>query len=743
MAFIPAVAAVAAMLDIEEDGGKSPVLGIHRQKQWLGRPGRQDHEVKFRKNQLRGFLLSTMGLQTDCIDIKNNNRPTKCRCMAITNRFSESEALLAVDYLFGYGVLPKAGQQSLLTEWIKYSDNISHAYKRGDSRKRTCFLLPGTTHLICKDALCLLLGMGKVAWKSVATMAKNNVPPSHGLSGHVGNKFDETMEELMKRYFEELLLLAQPRETLVIRSLVRDMVVTELREDDQDIVELPSHMTKRSLYDRLLLQVGWKYTYDSKGRIIHQQEVEGTEQQKAPAWSSFRRYWAKHHPKLFIAGAREDVCNQCYIFANRHRYASRKKKTGEENDVDEDDDEVQGPPVAEDDANEDEDLAAMVNGEEMVMNAARHVEMAQQQRSLYQRKRQAAINTAALPPEERVLCYVADYAQNMYIPNFAGEQPGATYYYSPMSCYVFGVVDAAIDKLSAYMYTEDTAKKGGNNVASLLMYHLDNHGIPQQATAQEPFKELNFIMDNCGGQNKNRHVLRLMHFIVKRRIAKKANAIFLVRGHTKNACDRLFNTMKKQYRKVNSFTPEDLLDSIKGNLKVDPFMITATAFKDWDKLEDQFIKRLPGGNTTTNHIFSVDINRNNGNSMFLQESDGSDEKEFKLVKEAFILHDAAFWEQQQPLPIAAIGLPDIKWKELHHKWAPYVPVEKKQQWKYYHEAPPLALIKEVAKQSKRARQQRQTRGRTVHDGNAKPPEKKQKLDPKEDNDDPPSNVGAI
>jgi hypothetical protein len=39
-------------------------------------------------------------------------------------------------------------------------------------------------------------------------------------------------------------------------------------------------------------------------------------------------------------------------------------------------------------------------------------------------------------------------------------------------------------------------------------------------------------MDNYGGQNKNRHVLRLMHFIVKRGVAKKANAIFLVRGHT-------------------------------------------------------------------------------------------------------------------------------------------------------------------------------------------------------------------
>jgi hypothetical protein len=109
-------------------------------------------------------------------------------------------------------------------------------------------------------------------------------------------------------------------------------------------------------------------------------------------------------------------------------------------------------------------------------------------------------------------------------------------FFSPMSCYCFGVVDASKDQLSARLYTEATAKKGGNNVASLLMHHLEHHGFVQQST-DKPFKELNFIMDNCGGKNKKRHVLKLMHFIVKRGVAKKANAIFLVRGHTNNACD--------------------------------------------------------------------------------------------------------------------------------------------------------------------------------------------------------------
>ena len=90
----------------------------------------------------------------------------------------------------------------------------------------------------------------------------------------------------------------------------------------------------------------------------------------------------------------------------------------------------QGP---DDDEEEDTaDMDDMLHGERLVLAAARHVEMAQRQRLLYQAKKKEAMDTCLLPPSERVLCFVADYAQNMCLPNFASEQPGATYYYSPL-----------------------------------------------------------------------------------------------------------------------------------------------------------------------------------------------------------------------------------------------------------------------------------------------------------------------
>ena len=61
---------------------------------------------------------------------------------------------------------------------------------------------------------------------------------------------------------------------------------------------------------------------------------------------------------------------------------------------------------------------------------------------------------------------------------------------------------------------------------------------------QDIAKEINFVFDNCGGQNKNRMVLRFMIMLAKLKMARVVRAIFLIKGHTKNDCDRMFNLLK-------------------------------------------------------------------------------------------------------------------------------------------------------------------------------------------------------
>jgi hypothetical protein len=155
--------------------------------------------------------------------------------------------------------------------------------------------------------------------------------------------------------------------------------------------------------------------------------------------------------------------------------------------------------------------AAMLRQENEIIAVAKHVEMAQKQRILFNNKKDIAFLDKDKPKEDRVFTFVADYAQNMYLPNFASSQPGATYYYSPLNEYCFGVVDGSTRPftLYAHVYLEDLGKKGGDNVASMLWKQLKMSGLIPEDNSKPSIaaKEINIVMDNCGGQNKNNMVL--------------------------------------------------------------------------------------------------------------------------------------------------------------------------------------------------------------------------------------------
>jgi len=142
--------------------------------------------------------------------------------------------------------------------------------------------------------------------------------------------------------------------------------------------------------------------------------------------------------------------------------------------------------------------------------------------------------------------FIADYCQNMECPYFDLSQPGDTYYFSCISVFCFGISNVGIKDhpLRAYIYLEGEGKKGGNNVASLLMKHLNETGCVDKAKG--PRNELTIIMDNCGNQNKNQMVIQLAPLL----------------GHTKNSSNHLFNVMKMKYRKSDIFSAEILVKTI-------------------------------------------------------------------------------------------------------------------------------------------------------------------------------------
>jgi hypothetical protein len=87
--------------------------------------------------------------------------------------------------------------------------------------------------------------------------------------------------------------------------------------------------------------------------------------------------------------------------------------------------------------------------------------------------------------------------------------------------------------------------------------------------------------DNFPGQNKNNCVLKILcAWLIEKGFFSKVSAIFLVKGHTKNPCDHLFNALKRFYRAQNIETFKDLIDILNQSVDVATEVIPED-FHDW------------------------------------------------------------------------------------------------------------------------------------------------------------------
>jgi hypothetical protein len=249
---------------------------------------------------------------------------------------------------------------------------------------------------------------------------------------------------------------------------------------------------------------------------------------------------------------------------------------------------------------------------------------------------------------------------------------------------------------------EGDAKKGGNSVASMLWKMFSMKGLLGRTA-----NEINLVFDNCAGQNKNRMVYRMLFFMVKLKICRVARAIFLVKGHTKNDCDRMFNLMKYDYRKVDCYSPPELIEIANRHPHVQAVAMDTEEFKDWDELENKMIDKMEG--VKKNHVFTV--HAKDSNAMIIREYAGAPITRQLLVDKAFRECDWQNLFKLNQMNSKPPGLPDIKWNELYSKWGRFVPENRKKGLKYFVEKPPAELRKAIAEQLAMAKKARAKRSR--------------------------------
>ena len=456
-------------------------------------------------------------------------------------------------------------------------------------------------YFFCRNGIQKLFTLGYRKWKSLTEQVKL---PKLKVHGNVGNKnasFNYESEVL-----DFLMEVAHDDGESQATRFVREMTGIGIRNEEKFGVTLPPYHTKRKLYQKYCWENGWHVKSSNNGEYpkLRDYPKRPNDDELGPLalWPSgsmcypvcsfftFRRLWKLNFPLLKIRPPSEDICLQCHVFKNQFKFTFKKRYV--ESNTDDDDTVDQGDNM------ENEGYADRRSEveENIILQAAVHVKHARSQRALANEKVKEATFTNdhenKIDHQDKVQTIIMDYCQNLNLPHLGEDQPGDAYYFSPLSIYCFGICNAATSHLSAYVYSESEGGKGGNNVASLLLQYVREHFVESDLG---PMLELNVIMDNCAGQNKNHMVIQMAAYISERKYFKRINPIFLVKGHTKNMCDRMFNTMKQRYHRRNIYTLEDTYKILNLDEKVTVHPTTFKNFYDWDSFFETLYKRPKGG----------------------------------------------------------------------------------------------------------------------------------------------------
>jgi hypothetical protein len=384
------------------------------------------------------------------------------------------------------------------------------------------------------------------------------------------------------------------------------------------------------------------------------------------AWSTFLAFWTKYFSHLIIRRPNADICPDCYIAANALKFGTRGGNEDDDDDSNEDDED------------DDDQIFRQAEREDQIIKAGEHVTLAKRMRELFNSYINIARDHALTEIDHGFRTYmrIGDYCQKMEYPYFGAEQPADIYYMSAVTVNCFGLVDPAGTSsvnsdnvreyrhlLKAYVYDESVAGCGGNNVASLLIKDLRDSGLMDRTKG--PGGHLVAAFDNCPGQNKNNHVLKtLCAWLVEKEYFLKVTVVFLVKGHTKNPVDHLFNSLKREYRKQNIETFDALLPILNKSDDVIATAVVPANFHDWNGMLKKLYSDFPA--VLKYHLFqSEDIKEI---SMQVGPDSPADTANLRFPKGESVEDRAYRLENLSATPLNPPGLKEIKQVELWTKF---------------------------------------------------------------------------
>ncbi|XP_033229812.1 uncharacterized protein LOC117181350 isoform X2 [Belonocnema kinseyi] len=150
------------------------------------------------------------------------------------------------------------------------------------------------------------------------------------------------------------------------------------------------------------------------------------------------------------------------------------------------------------------------------------------------------------------------------------------FYKRQLATYNCCIYDETARKAYMYIWSENVASRGGEEIGSCLLKHLKTN-IPDETD------RIVLYSDCCGGQNRNiKVILLLKHFMFSSKIDLIEHK-FLCSGHSYNSCDRNFSYIEKEKRKHDGvYDPDHWIEIISQARKTEPkFVVTKMEKNDF------------------------------------------------------------------------------------------------------------------------------------------------------------------
>lgn len=155
-----------------------------------------------------------------------------------------------------------------------------------------------------------------------------------------------------------------------------------------------------------------------------------------------------------------------------------------------------------------------------------------------------------------------DFQKNLPTPNITTND---AYYRRQLNFITFNVHILSSGQSIFYIYDESVAKKGADDVCSML-FNFIYKILPSQV------RQLIIFCDSCAGQNKNITVFRFFHYLVtEKKCFDLVKMSFPIRGHSYLECDRNMSLVN-----CNSYTetPDDWREVLlTSRTKPSPFTV--------------------------------------------------------------------------------------------------------------------------------------------------------------------------